>query len=139
MPALAMAFAASAPLLISNEKSWLHMPSVDEFRVQAISRTAHEPDWPFMVDEGYLACAYVLGSPAVSFVEKLPDGDLSEPRAFILSTNPLDLAFAGLSASGLLRPTDNLEALIRTIAPFQQAGEQLCRQPQGSAIGPGEL
>lgn len=138
-PALALTLAASAPLLVADEKGWLHVPGTDEFRVQAISRTAHEADWPFAVDEGYLACAYVLGSPAVSFVEKLPEGDFSEPRAFILSTNPLDLAFAGISASGLLKPTGDLESLIRAMAPFQQAGERLCQQPQGTAIGPGEI
>ncbi|HEV7253349.1 MAG TPA: hypothetical protein VGN97_09640 [Mesorhizobium sp.] len=136
---LALALAASTPLLIADEKSWLHVPDVEEFRVQAIARTAHERDWPFAVDAGFLACAYVLGSPAVSFVEKLPEGDYSEPRAFILSTNPLDLAFAGVSASGLLKPTADLETLIRAIAPFQQAGEKLCQQPQGAAIGSGEI
>ncbi len=130
----ALALVASAPVFVADEKSFFHMPGTEDFRTQTVSRTAGETEWPFTVDEGTLACAYVMGQRAVYFVEKT---DTPEPRVVVLSTNPFDLALANLGRTELLTPRDDLATLVGRVAPFVQAGERLCEQPRGTTIGPG--
>lgn len=140
MMTVVAASALAANLLVSDEKSFFHMPGAEEFRIQRISRIEHSDDWPFTVDEGYLSCAYVMGTKAVYFTEMPEDNEPDATvRVMIVSTNPFEIALGNMIADGLLRKSTDFPELIRQIAPFQSIGERLCDQPPGEIIGPGEL
>jgi len=137
---LATVVAAASPLVLAGEKDFLHLPDVEDFRTQHITRTGQETAWPFTVDEGYLSCAFVMGTRAVYFTEAPIDGqDTDSLRVAIVSTNPLDIAFGNLGARDLVVKTASIEALIALMSPFEQTGQRLCDQPPGTQIGPGEL
>lgn len=132
------AMAIAAPLAVSSEQGWFHIPGADDFRVQSIARTDNETDWPFAVDEGYLLCAWVLGQRVVYFSTEPEDED-AEPRLIVVSSDPFDIMFAGIMDRALLAPYDDMKQLVERFAPFQRLGQKLCDQPRGSQIGPGEL
>lgn len=135
------AFADEAPATMAeDERSFFHVPSSEDFRLQRISRTDREREWPFTVDQGYLTCAYVVGRPAVYFTE-MPDDDdtASNLRTVIVSVDPLELTFGNLGSGGLIREAASVAALIRLMAPFESLGARLCDQPRGAEIGSGEL
>ena len=50
---LATVVAAAPPFVLAGEKDFLHLPDVEDFRTQHITRTGQETAWPFTVDEGY--------------------------------------------------------------------------------------
>lgn len=132
--------AALAALLLaaSDEKSFFHLPGEGDFRFQTIAKAENEKDWPFAAAEGYLACVWSTGQRQVYFVDKqaLVVGD---PRTLAISSDPFQLAFINLGKGHLFAPNGGLEDLIRRVAPFVQLGQQLCDQPRGTEIGPGEL
>lgn len=135
--------AVAAPFVLAEEKGMFHMPDASEVRLQAISRTGNEDEWPFSVASGILACVWSGGRRVVSFIEQpeAPD-DEHEPapgRHVIVSANPFELTFLNISSRDLFLPADTVEALIKRVAPFEALGRRLCDQPQGSNLGPGEL
>ena len=133
----AVVLMGTALLVPVDEKGLFHIPTDEDFRFQRIARTDNERGWPFSVDEGYLACARVMGDPTVYFttIEDEPD----DARTVIVSTDPLDLAFVNMGSNDLFAPFSGLEELIPLVAPFERLGERLCEQPRGADLGPGEL
>jgi len=135
--------AVAAPFVLADEKGMFHMPDASEVRLQAISRTGNEDEWPFSVPSGILACVWSGGRRVVSFIEQSedPDDEHDAPpgRHVIVSANPFELTFLNISSRDLFLPADTVEALIKRVAPFEALGQRLCDQPQGSNIGPGEL
>ncbi|MBE7185652.1 MAG: hypothetical protein INR68_14740 [Methylobacterium mesophilicum] len=135
-----MALAASAPVMLADEKSFFHIPGVNDFRTQRITRAgAAEKNWPFTVAEGTLACAYVMGRPVVYFVEDQNEAAKAAPRTVIVSVDPMDLSFGNMGAQDLVAEPGDLAELIPRMAPFAQAGARLCEQPPGAALDSGEL
>jgi hypothetical protein len=130
--------AVAAPLLVASEKDLFHMPQVDDFRLQVVEKSAGEAGWPFTVDRGKLACAYVLGQRVVYFVEEIA-GEGEEARVTQVSVNPFDLSLGPLAKSDLIRADLSLEDRIRGMGPLVTIGMRLCDQPRGTTIGPGEL
>jgi hypothetical protein len=140
MMTLSAMLSVAAPLVLVDEKSLFHAPQLEDFRIQRISRTDSERDWPFTVDEGDLLCLYIMGKPAVYFREvSMQRGESPRPRVAIVSTDPFRLMAGGLTGAGLLAKTDSIEALIKLLAPFESLGSRLCNQPRGSVVDSGEL
>lgn len=135
--------AVAAPLVLANEKGMLHVPDVSEVRLQTISRSDNETEWPFSVASGMLACVWSGGRKVVSFIETPddPDDEHDAPsgRHVIVSANPFELTFLNISSRELFLPADTVETLIKRVAPFEALGQRLCDQPQGTIVGPGEL
>ncbi len=135
--------AVAAPLVLANEKGMLHVPDVSEVRLQTISRSDNETEWPFSVASGLLACVWSGGRKVVSFIETTddPDDEHEAPpgRHVVVSANPFELTFLNISSRDLFLPADTVETLIRRVAPFEALGQRLCDQPQGTIVGPGEL
>ncbi len=139
MIAAAVAMALVAPLAVTSERGWFHIPGAEDFRVQSIARTDREQDWPFSVDRGFLLCAWVMGERVVYFSTE-PDEDEDEsPRLIVVSSNPFDIMLASMMGRDLIAPYDDMEQLVARFAPFQRIGQRLCDQPRGSEIGQGEL
>lgn len=140
MTMLAATLAITAPFVLADEKSLFHLPGVDDFRIQKVQRADREHEWPFTVDQGYLACAWLLGKPTVYFTDDPgEDADLDQLRTVVVSTDPIDLVLAKLAGQGLIGAQESLETLIHKMAPLKTVGDQLCAQPRGVSIGPGEL
>jgi hypothetical protein len=136
---LAAAVALAAPLMLVDEKSFFHIPQAEDFRMQRITRSDRESEWPFTVEDGYLSCAFVVSRPTVYFTEN-PGTDFDEDlRVVVVSTDPLDLIFAHIGGGGLVRKTASMADLIKVMAPFESLGARLCDQPRGTQIGAGEL
>lgn len=135
--------AVAAPLVLANEKGMLHVPDVSEVRLQTISRSGNEAEWPFSVASGLLACVWSGGRMVVSFIETPddPDDEHDAPpgRHVVVSANPFELTFLNISSRDLFLPADTVETLIKRVAPFEALGQRLCDQPQGTIVGPGEL
>ena len=142
---LAVALAVASRLMLPaepvGEKDFFHLPSEGDVRLQRISKSPKEQDWPFSVDTGQLACLYMLGQKTVYFVESSIDDDLSaeERRVVVISTNPFDLSFGNLGKHDLFAPSKGLADLIARVAPFVTLGQSLCEQPRGSELKSGEL
>lgn len=140
MIAMAAAMAVSAPLAVTSERGWFHIPGADDFRMQTISRADNELDWPFAVDEGYLLCAWVLGERVVYFGARPEDDDDERlARVIVVSGNPLDIMLSGVMDRDLIAPYVDIAQLVTRFAPFETMGRRLCDQPRGSQVGPGEL
>lgn len=107
-------------------------PGVDDFRIQAISRTKTEAEWPFVVTKGLLLCAKILQQPAVYFIGENQDGEQLEP--FVLSENLLEVAMVNIGSSGVLRPYDDFEQLLKRLVPYVSMGRRLCDQPPGTNL-----
>lgn len=130
--------AVALPLLFASERDFFHFPSEDEVRVQSISRTDNESDWPFSVPSGKLACLWTTGKPLAIFVEDVPE-DEPQGRHVILSVDPIELTVLNIGNGTLFAPVDSVEELIRRVGPYVVVGERLCDQPPGTVLGPGEL
>ena len=129
-------------MVLAGERSFLHVPSPEEVRVQAIARADNERDWPFSVDEGNLTCVWSIGERLVFFFEGRPSGDSGEdfePRGVIVSVNPLELTIGNIANRALFAPVTNVADLIRRVAPYVEIGRRLCDQPPGAVIRHGEL
>ena len=131
--ALYVATALTAPadasgLLPANDI----MPGVDDFRLQKIRQAQGESDWPFLAKEGVLLCAKVLKQPAVYFVPETPDGKQGLP--FAISGDMMELALVNIGNSGVLRPYDNFEQLLKRLFPYVSMGRRLCDQPAGTEL-----
>lgn len=134
----AVSLAVAAPFVLAGERSFFHLPSEEDFRIQSIERADNEREWPFIADKGYLSCVYVMGKPTVYFTTT-EDVDFGAPGAVVVSTDPFQLAFANIGRQGMLAPTSGLAELIQKIAPFESLGRRLCDQPRGTVVRPGEL
>ncbi|HTV68359.1 MAG TPA: hypothetical protein VMF90_07465 [Rhizobiaceae bacterium] len=143
MSMLAATLAVAAPLILADEKSFLHLPDGYEFRFQHVSRTDHETGWPFSVDKGLIACVWGLGQRLTYFYEDVGSGSDAEvqetPRFIVLSVNPLDVMFGSIGGSSLIAKHPTLEERIKLVGPFVAMAQRLCDQPQGTHVGPGEL
>lgn len=141
--ALAATFATLATLpALADEKSFFHVPGVTDFRLQEIARSSHEDAWPFTVDRGWLACAYVTGQPTVYFSEIAEESEEDEPRVTIVSTELTLLMTGAVVGEGLLPRTTTVEEMgntLRLVGPFEAMGKRLCDQPPGIVLGTGEL
>lgn len=135
--------AVAMPLIMAGEQGMLHMPSPQEVRMQPIARTGNEAGWPFSVDEGTLACVWSAGQKLVVFFEDRPDGldeeEDFEPRAVIVTTDPLQLTLGNMADRDLFRDAASVEERMRLAAPFVTMGQKLCDQPAGARVGHGEL
>jgi hypothetical protein len=132
--------AAAMPILAdADEKGIFHIPGVDDFRWQEIERARTETDWPFTVDSGVLACAYVMGRPIAYFVDLGDEEDDLDNRVAVVSTNPFEIAFSNLGDQGLIDKSKGMEDVIRRLGPFESMGQRLCLQEPGSRQGPREL
>ncbi len=138
--------AVAMPLMLAGEQSMLHFPRAEEVRLQPISRSANETEWPFSVDDGTLACVWSGGRKVVVFIETPKpsagdDGDSDEfkVREVIVTTDPFMLTLGNMSNRALFRPAASIEERIKLVAPFVTLGEKLCDQPAGARVGHGEL
>ncbi|PTE09973.1 hypothetical protein [Mesorhizobium helmanticense] len=135
--------AVAMPLLLAGEQGLFHFPSVEEVRLQPISRTENETGWPFSVDAGVLACVWSGGQKVVTFLENRPadleDDQTFQPRHVIVTTDPLQLTIGNMADRDLFRPAASVEERIRLVAPFAVLGQRLCDQPAGAHVGHGEL
>jgi hypothetical protein len=125
--------------LPASERSPFHFPGEHDFRFQHIARGEREKDWPFTVDEGWLMCAWVMGTRAVYFAEMQEEDTGDLPRMIIVSTDPIEAMVAYLAGGKLIVPAAGLEEVIPLLAPLERLGEKLCDQPRGVTIGPAEL
>ncbi len=107
-------------------------PGVDDFRMQTITRTKNEADWPFVPTKGLLLCAKILRQPAVYFVGEDQDGEQMEP--FVISTDMVEVAIANIGTTGVLRPYDGFEQLLKRLVPYVSMGRRLCDQPPGTNL-----
>jgi len=137
---------AATALVSENEKSWLHMPDAEDFRTQVIRKQDREDDWPFTAEKGYLACAYVIGQPAVFFIPDDDDDDDwdehasdDEEKVIGLSVDPMEMLLLMMGQRDLLQPMKTPEELIRRIAPMVTIGKKLCDQPPGTELPGGDL
>ncbi|MFK0687912.1 hypothetical protein ACFX5Q_06860 [Mesorhizobium sp. IMUNJ 23033] len=135
--------AVAMPLVLAGEQGMFHFPSVEEVRLQPISRTENETGWPFSVDAGVLTCVWSGGQKVVSFLENRPadleDRETFQPRHVIVTTDPVLLTFGNMADRELFRPAASVEERIRMVAPFATLGQKLCDQPAGAHVGHGEL
>ncbi|KUM28926.1 hypothetical protein AU467_01315 [Mesorhizobium loti] len=135
--------AVAMPLVLAGEQGLFHVPTPGEVRLQAISRTDHEADWPFSVDDGFLACVWSGGRKAVMFFENRPkelgEGEPFHPRGVIVTTDPMQLTLGNMANRALFKPSANVEERMRLVAPFAALGRRLCDQPAGARVGHGEL
>lgn len=107
-------------------------PGVDDFRMQGITRTRSEADWPFVADKGMLLCAKILNKPAVYFVGEDRGGE--QMRPFAISTDMMEVAMVNIGTSGVLRPYDDFEQLLKRLVPYVSMGRRLCDQPPGTNL-----
>jgi hypothetical protein len=127
----AAALALVVPFVLSGEREQDAVRPVDTFPKMEISKADSEYEWPFSVDRGELTCVAMGSQKVVIFFEPwrtdVPQefGNMTPPRSVIVSTNPLAL-FATLEDRALYAPFDNLEALIKRLAPFETMGLALC-------------
>ncbi|UVK40605.1 hypothetical protein LHFGNBLO_002091 [Mesorhizobium sp. AR10] len=135
--------AVAMPLVLAGEQGMFHVPSVEEVRLQPISRAENETGWPFSVDDGMLACVWSGGQKVVTFLENRPadleDGQTFQPRHVIVTTDPMLLTIGNMAYRDLFRPAASVEERIRQVAPFVTLGQRLCDQPAGARVGHGEL
>lgn len=137
---MAAALAVMAPLVLAGEKDLFHFPEAEDVRLQKISRIGSEQEWPFSVEEGYLACVWSNGDKFVMFIESNDKaGDDFKPRQVFVSVNPLEVTLMNIANRDLLKPADTVEALIRRMGPFSVLGRRLCDQPPGASLGNSEL
>ncbi|MER8828682.1 hypothetical protein NKH73_19855 [Mesorhizobium sp. M0938] len=135
--------AVAMPLMLAGEQGLFHFPSVEEVRLQPISRAENETGWPFSVDAGVLACVWSGGQKVVTFLENRPtdleDDQMFQPRHVIVTTDPFQLTIGNMADRDLFRPAASVEERIRLVAPFATLGQKLCDQPAGAHVGHGEL
>jgi hypothetical protein len=135
--------AVAMPLMLAGEQGLFHFPSVEEVRLQPISRAENEIGWPFSVDAGVLACVWSGGQKVVTFLENRPadleDDQTFQPRHVIVTTDPFQLTIGNIADRDLFRPAASVEERIRLVAPFATLGQKLCDQPAGAHVGHGEL
>ncbi len=142
MMAAVMLAAAVTAQPVADERDWFHIPDEREVRLQTIRRQDREETWPFVADEGYLTCVFVLGQRVVAFA---PDQEIDEddadmaPPLVMLSANPFEMLVNMIDGSALLKPMATPEEMVRRIAPFVEIGRTLCDQPQGAHVPGGEL
>ncbi|MET3583746.1 hypothetical protein ABID19_006811 [Mesorhizobium robiniae] len=135
--------AVAMPLMLAGEQGLFHFPSVEEVRLQPISRAENETGWPFSVDAGVLACVWSGGQKVVTFLENRPanleDDQTFQPRHVIVTTDPFQLTIGNIADRDLFRPAASVEERIRLVGPFATLGQKLCDQPAGAHVGHGEL
>lgn len=143
MPIAAKVAAAAIHLALVEDGSPYQRPDLGDIRLQKISRSGNEVEWPFSIDTGTIACVWSAGKKVVTFLEEVeaPDDEHEAPpgRYVIVSVNPFDLVFLNIANRDLFVPADTVETLIKRVAPFAALGERLCDQPRGTTIGPAEL
>lgn len=128
---LAAGLAAPLMLALGGEARATSYPEVEISKAEA----AHA--WPFSVDAGTLTCIAHAGQQVVIFSEPwrtdVPQemGNMTLPRAVIVSTNPLAL-LASLEDRELYLPWESLEQLIKLLAPWETMGRQLCARDAAS-------
>jgi hypothetical protein len=111
-------------------------PEVGDFRLQKIHKAAGEVDWPFVADGGTLLCARVMHEPAVYFV---PDVGGEPGRPYVIDSDITKMAFANLGTTGILKPYESFEQLLKRIFPYVAIGKRLCDQPPGTDVPGSEL
>jgi len=107
-------------------------PGANDFRMQTITRAKSETDWPFLANKGLLVCAKVLLKPVVYFIGEDPDGEQSHP--FAISTDMMEVALVNMGTTGVLRPYDDFEQLLKRLVPYVSMGQRLCNQPPGTDL-----
>jgi hypothetical protein len=95
-----------------------------------IDKASAEGEWPFSVDRGKLSCVELSNQRFVFFSEKPASDDLvdiANRRTVVVSTNPLTY-FASFEDRALYAPFNNLETLIKRLAPYEAMGTKLPRR-----------
>jgi hypothetical protein len=143
MLAAAIALVAAMPVELAGERSLFHLPDAAEVRVQSVARNGNEPEWPFSVEAGQLACVWSVGQRQVFFVEGRPANLASDtdfaPRMVILSIDPFQLTIGNIANRTLFASMRDVADLVRRVAPFITLGQRLCDQPPGAVVRSGEL
>lgn len=112
------------------------LPGPGDVRFQAIRRVKGERDWPFIADEGRLACVMSMGHPVVMF---LPSADGEKHRPFLLDYNLYNMMFINIGITDVLRPYDKPEELAERLAGFVTQGQMLCKYNDGPVVPGSEL
>jgi hypothetical protein len=123
--------------------------SATNFDAIRISKADSDHEWPFSIESGDLFCGIEGGQKEVVFMEPWQPSGATEfesvdkiiesggfddsPRVAIVSTNPLRLVRTDNSAS-LYAPFDNLETLIKRLAPFETLGRNICPEPMPDKV-----
>ncbi len=107
-------------------------PGVGDFRSQEIRRLQGEGDWPFVESKGLLLCAKIMNRPAVYFVGEDEDGEQKFP--FAISGDMMEVAMVNIGNTGVLRPFDDFEQLLKRLFPYVAMGRRLCDQPPGTSL-----
>lgn len=139
MGGLAMALAVAAPMAIADERHPFHLPETGDYRLQAIAKADDEGGWPFGPEDGYLACIFAFGAPTVLFAVPRDGRDDLPMRTIPVSTNAVDLVITLVTQPDMLAKLDEMEELVRRMAPFDRLGKRLCDQPPGIVLGRGAL
>lgn len=101
------------------------------FPEMEIARGDVDHEWPFSVDAGTLTCVEIGKQKTVIFAEPwrtdVPQefGNMTLPRSVIVSANPFAI-LASMEDKDLYLAFDDLETLIRRLAPFEAMGRKLC-------------
>lgn len=112
------------------------MISPEDFRRQAIHKTNGEKNWPFVADKGTLLCIKLLGELHVYFA---PDDGETRNRVFNIDVDLMKMAMVNLGMTGVLRPFEKPEDLLKRLVPFVTMGQRLCNQQAGTSISGTEL
>ncbi len=139
MAALAMALAVAAPMAVAEDRHLFHIPEQGDYRFQVIARADDEDGWPFGPDEGYLACIFSFGVRTVLFAIPQDGRDDLPMRTIVVSTNAVELVISLVTRPDMLAKLDDMEELVRRMAPFDRLGKRLCDQPRGTVLGRGAL
>jgi hypothetical protein len=93
-----------------------------------IDRASAQTEWPFSVDRGDLSCVEMGKQRFVFFSEEPASAELADianRRTVVVSTNPVTW-FASFEDRALYAPFEDLETLIKRLAPYEAMGTKLC-------------
>lgn len=95
-----------------------------------LAKGDHPHEWPFSIAEGELSCVAVGPDRAVFFAEVPEDkgtiGNITPARQVVVTSNPIAL-LATLDNRALYAPYgDNLETLLKRLAPYLDIGLTIC-------------
>lgn len=111
-------------------------PRTEDVRLQKIHRVEGEKDWPFVADDGELACVMSMGRPVVMFIPATSHGG---HRPYVLDFNVFNMVMFNIGMTDVLRHVDKPEDIIPRIARFVIQGQMLCKYNDGQVVPGSEL
>jgi hypothetical protein len=109
---------------------------VGDFKFYTIRKAEGEKDWPFVDNEGRLACVTSLGQTLVYF---FPTSAGKQKGEVVLDVNPISVVTQYIGRKDVFLPAKSPEELIKRIAPFVAMGQMLCKQNKGPVVPGSEL